>query len=176
MLIKELNALKENQELVSIERNCHDEELTGFIHTATEGVIIMSLFSNDGDYEGIAIFETEQISEVYWGNREHKAITSLIDASQEINFPVVEGKIFPDILIELNSAYESLCLYQSHSEGQFNVGKILDHDKDWLKLHAFAGKKTLSPLNKLIPMDDISRIVIDSPYQKKIVNLHKTAV
>ncbi|MBU6954585.1 hypothetical protein [Hahella sp. HN01] len=175
MLIKELNALKENQELVSIERNCHDEELTGFIHTATEDVIIMSLFSNDGDYEGIAIFETDQISEVYWGNREHKAIASLIDTSQEINFPKVKGKIFPDILIELNNAYGSLCLYQHHSEARFDVGQIIDHD-DWLKVHALGNKKSLSPLYKLIQKDDISRVDIDSPYQKKIVNLHKTAV
>ena len=43
--------------------------------------------TEDGVFDGFTIFETTQIDEVYWGNREHLAITHLASKSTSIEVP-----------------------------------------------------------------------------------------
>ena len=56
MLITKLLRLKLQSELVSIERYCHDEELTGFICDANDEITSMTLYDNEGNYIGFTVF------------------------------------------------------------------------------------------------------------------------
>ncbi len=172
MLVTELKKLKLQSELISIERNCHTDELTGFIEKINDEYILMSLYSGEGVYEGLSLFETDQVEEVFWGNREHKAIAHLINSSRA-TVPKLVSKTFQDAILELNDKYESLCFYKIHGEDNFDIGKIEDHDEDWFKMRTYGIRRTLSRMQKITLREDISRVEVDSPYQKQIVDLHK---
>ena len=131
---------------------------------------------NDGDYDGFTIYETDQITKVVWGDREHQAISHLISRTESVTTPKFESKIFQDIIIELGTKSESVCFYEENSEEKYDIGKIVKYDDDWLKIHTYAIKNSLSRMYKLLLRETISRIAIDSPYQNKIVDLHTTGL
>ncbi len=176
MLIPELKKIKLQSELISIERDCHDEELTGIICDIDDKITSMHLYSDDGDYGGFTVFETDQITNVVWGNREHQAISHLIAQNESVTTPKFESKVFQDIIIELGTKFESVCFYEENSEEKYDIGKIVKYDDDWLKIHTYATKKSLSRMYKLLLRETISRIVINLPYQNKIVDLHTTGL
>ena len=176
MLLDELKQLAQNNELVSITRNCHDEELTGLLRTVSDSIVTISLFGNEGGYEGFAVFEFNQIEELYWGNREHKAIRNLVDSHVIPDFPSLNSDNFLDALKELNKTYQSVCLHSSNDEDRYEIGKIERLNKNWCKLLTFSTMKTLSRMQKIIRTDLITRVVVDSPYQNSIVSLHSTGL
>jgi len=174
MLIPELKKLKLKSELVSVERDCHDEELTGFICEINNEVTTMTLYDDDGTYNGFTVFETDQITEVFWGNREHRAISNLISQTKLVKAPVIAAKAFVDIVIELNEKSDSICIHMSGNEDTYYLGKIEKYDEKWINMKNLGVKKTLSPMHKIFLRESISRVVVDSPYQKGIVQLHTT--
>lgn len=176
MLIPELKKIKLQSEVVSIERHCHDEELTGIISSVNDDVITMHLYTDDGIHDRFTIFETDQITELFWGNREHQAIKHLISKTEPVITPKIENKEFQKIILEMNEKLESICLYADGDEDNFQIAKIVAFDDEWFKMHTFGIKKTLSRMHKIILRDIISRIVINSPYQDKIVALHATSL
>lgn len=172
MLLSELQQLTDSRELVSIERDCHDEELTGLISYLSDSLVTMQLFANEGDYEGFAAFEFDQISEVFWGNREHKAIRHLIDSKQAPKEVKLESSDFASAIAELNQNYSSLCLHSSNDEDRYDIAHIEASDEHWCKILTFSTMKSLSRTYKMIKTELITRVVVDSPYQNSIVELH----
>ncbi len=176
LLIPELKKLQLQSEVISLERNCHDEELTGIICRIDDNITTMHLYTDDVDYGGFTAFETDQITEIYWGNREHQAISHLISEGKAVKKPKLESKRFQDIIIELGTKNKSVCFHMGSCEGKFDIGQIVKYDHEWLKIYTFGIKKSLSRMYKLILRESVSRIVIDSPYQNKIVGLHASGL
>lgn len=176
MLLNELRKLKKNQTFLSVERDCGEDELTGYVLVVNKQFVVMSLYDSTGGFDGFTMFETDQIDEVYWGNREHKAIELLVNSSSSKPLPKFEASKFVDAMSEVNSAFSSLCLYSHHSENHFDIAHITAADTKWLKLHTFGKKGNLSRLTKMIRVDAISRVDFDSPYQNGIVHLHESGI
>jgi len=172
MLVTKLNNLKSLNELISIRRNCGDEDHTGVIEFANDEIIIMCRYTDDGEYDGYSMFYTEQAYEVLWGNREHKAISNLIKKyGNKVPFKA-KGNTFEEVFSSIQDTYSNICIYTS-DESSFDIGVIEESSEDWLEVKNYGPKKTLSNLNKLIKVDDIGRIDVDSPYQNRIVELHQ---
>lgn len=176
MLSIELKKLKLKQELVSIERNCHDLELTGFIGDITDELVTMLLVDDEGVYSGFTVFNPDQIEEVYWGNREHKAIAALARQYKEIDIPKVKSTSFFASILEFNERFSSVCIHEFHEEESFLIAEIDSYDAEWIKLNTFGTRKSLSRMHKMIQKSAISRIVVDSPYQNGIVHLHEQSL
>ena len=173
MLKNELKVLKEKSEYVSIERSCHDEEISGVISQVGSDLVTMSLYTSDGIFDGFCVFEVAQIEEVFWGNREHQAISELIKSRGAKPSLNINSDSFDDAVLELSSKFETLCIYKHNDEDNFDIVSIIDNNDGWLKVSCYGPKKSLSVLQKLIPIASISRIVADSPYQKDILFLHR---
>ena len=75
-------------------------------------------------------------------------------------------------IIELNKKFSSVSIYQFHNEDKFSMAKIEEVSDDWLKLLTFGPKRSLSKMFKLIKLDAVSRVDVNSPYQNNIVKLH----
>lgn len=176
MLLNELRKLKKDQTFLSIERACGEDELTGYVLLVNKHFVVMSLYDSTGGFDGFTMFETDQIDEVLWGNREHKAIELLVNSSSSKPLPKFEAREFIEAILEINKLFSSLCIYSHHDEDQFSVAHVLDSNTKWLKLHCFGKKATLSCLTKLIRVDGVSRVDFDSPYQNGIVHLHESGI
>ncbi|MGK0291425.1 MAG: hypothetical protein ACI86H_002893, partial [bacterium] len=133
-------------------------------------------YTDDGNYDGFTIFKTNQIVEVFWGNREHQAISNLIAQSEPVTLPRVASKGFQNIIVELSEKFGSVCIHSGHYESKFDIGVIEKYDEECFKVHTYATQKTLSRMYKILLRESISRVVINSPYQTKIVGLHSAKI
>ena len=174
MLVKELELLKSAGELISLYLHGSDEPLMGIVHTVNSRVTAMILFSENGDYEGWTLFETANITGMQWGDREHRAISRLVDTSFERVLPVKGKMSFGHSLVELGSRLECVGIFTcDEGDGGFTMGRVMDYDGQWLKVQTYGAKDTLSSGWKMIPREDVLRIEIDTPYMNRIILLHK---
>ena len=173
MLISELKQLQLKSETISIERDCSEDELTGLIALVTENIVAMHLYTDNGNYDGFTVFKTEQITEVFWGNREHRAIAHLITQAPSQSAPTIKSSSFRDIVIELDAKFESMCFYTNAGEDAFSIGRIEKFDETWMKVKTFGVKNTLSQKFVIFLRDTLTRIDVNSPYQNKMVDLHQ---
>jgi len=174
MIIPELKKLKLQEELVSIKRDCSDDNLTGFVEFVTDEVLALRLYTEDGLFDGFTVFEISQITEVIWGDREHKAMALLTQKYGEKRRLTVTGQSLIEIAVELSNIKSSIYLYQDYNEDNLDLCKILSSDEEWLKLETFGTIDTLSKSTKLIHTSSVCRVTIDSPYQDKIIELHQS--
>jgi len=173
VLEDELKLLEQKSEYISIERSCHDEEISGVISQVGSELVTMNLYTNDGTFDGFCVFEIDQIEEVFWGNREHQAISELIKSRGAKTGLNISSESINDAVLELSSKFETLCIYKHNDEDNFDIVSIIDSNDGWLKVSCYGPKKSLSVLQKLIPIASISRIVAESPYQNDILFLHR---
>lgn len=174
LLVTELKKVKLQSELITISRTSDYDELTGFISSVNDTITSMHLYENDGIYDGFTIFETHQIDAVWWNNREHKAIAHHVEKDKNRITPKLKSRALQNIILELNSSFDSLEIYKDGVSDSFDVGKIEDHDGKWFKLDCFGNRNTLSRQKKIYLREEISRVVVNSPYQNQITELHKT--
>jgi len=171
MLIQEIKKLQLQKELVSIRRGCSDEDQTGIFEFINNEVAIFSLYTDEGDFDGYTFFYVSQIDEIMWGNREHRSIAMLIDNSSKPKL-LLGADSFLSLLKEAAAKYDSLCIYNTSQEEGFDIAKMVGVSDDWLKILTYGPKKTLSQLYKLIGVESVIRVTVDSPYQNNIVRLH----
>jgi hypothetical protein len=176
MIIPELKKLKLQEELISINRDCGEDDLTGIVEFVTDDVIALRLYTEDGLFDGFTLFEISQITEVIWGDREHKAIALLTQKYGEKRRLTVTSTTLLEIAIELSSVKSSIYLFHSFNEDNLDLCKIISSDDEWLKLDIFGTSDTLSKSKKLIQTSSILRVTVDSPYQDKMVELHKSDI
>ena len=174
MLIKELTQLQLQKKLISLDRDCHDEELTGIIVAVNDSFVLLQEYTEDGLFDGFTIFETSQIDEVYWGNREHESIAALINKDITVTAPKLKSETFLDAVIELSQIYSNICIFKYNDEDTFAIATINSSDEDWLHISTFGPKRSLSRMLKIMRLDSISRISVDSPYQNNIERLHQS--
>lgn len=174
LAIKELKELQLKSELITIELDCLDEEIIGLVSSVNVSITTMHQYAQNGDYEGFAVFETSNIESFYWGNREHKAIASHIDKDKKVITPSLKADSFKEAVLELNENYDSLEIYAKFDGTKFNVGNIIEHDNMWFKLYGYGNRQTLSRQYKLYLWEDLHRVVVNSPYQNQILELHNT--
>jgi hypothetical protein len=174
MIIAELKKLKLQEEMVSIKRDSSEDDLTGIVEFVTDEVVALRLYTEDGLFDGFTLFEISQITEVIWGDREHKSIALLTQKYGEKRRLSVTGQTLSELAIELSNSKGSIYLYHDFNEDNLDLCKIISSDEEWLKLDVFGSSDTLSKSTKLIQTSSILRITVDSPYQDKIVELHKS--
>ena len=172
MLLKTLTQLQLQKKLISIDRDCHNEELTGHLVTFNTEFVLFKEITEDGRYDGFSLFETDQIEQLFWGNREHDAIAALIPEGEKVKTPKLTANTFEEAIIELNALYSSLCIFEHHDEDSFAVANITEYDHEWLSLKTYGPKRSLSAMEKLIKLENVSRVSVDSLYQNNIVALH----
>lgn len=176
MLVQEIKKLQLKRELVSIRRNCADEDQTGIFEFVNDEVGVFSLYCDEGEFDGFTVFYIEQIYELMWGNMEHKSIASLIKNNGAKPKLLLESTTFESLFKEATEKYSSLCLYHDDEEGSFDIAKVEGVSDGWAKILTYGPKRSLSQLYKLIETENIMRFTVDSPYQNNIVHLHDSHV
>ena len=174
MLIREIKELISQQELASLELADNDSsEITGFFLSATEDLIVMQQVNNDGKSDGFTLFEPDLVSELFWGNREHLCIKALARQKSQVTPVLFKSTKFREAIIEISSRYQKVSLFTYDDGDNFEVAHIMAHDDEWLKLETAGTLKTLSPLFKLVRIDNICRVEFGSTYLTDITQLHE---
>ncbi len=173
MFLSELKQLKLRSQPVRLQRDCHDDDLEGVLSVVTDDFIGMHLYTVDGAYDGFCLFKLEQVTEITWDKPAHRNLAILINNQPPVNTPKLKSKTFLAALQELNDSHDCLCLHNYDNEDFFDVAHILDADEYWFKLAAYGNTETAGPAQKMVRIDDISRVVVNSPYQNNVMALHR---
>lgn len=175
MIKSELKKLQLAKTIVSIERNCHDEELTGFIASVNDQLIAVTEVSDEGEYIGVSVFCLSQVTELYWGNRVHQAI-ELLAREEKIPTFSLASKSLKNAATELQQKFGYVSVYKHHEEGSYSIGEIVASDNEWFKLHTYGLKVSLSRKHHMYQWEDISRVSANSSYEEKTIMLHKKGI
>jgi hypothetical protein len=96
-----------------------------------------------------------------------------MDGEVHTDVPKLKSETFTDAVIELSKLYSNICIFKYHEEGTFSIASVNSYDEDWLSIYTYGPKRSLSRMQKLMKIDSISRITVDSPYQSNIQKLHE---
>lgn len=177
MLIKEIKQLLHDKELVSLELSDHDGyEITGFFLSISTELAVMQLIGNDGRSEGFTLFEPELIAELFWGNLEHSCIKKLALQKSQITPVLLKSRNFHDAMIELFKRYHTIGLFTFEEGEKFEAARLLDQDKDWLKLECYGTFNTLSNLTKMVRIDQVCRVEFGTTYLNDLALVQNSAL
>ena len=153
-----------------------DEQVTGVLADVNEDFVLMKMVSDAGEFDGFTVFPIGQITEVIWGNREHRCIAELLKKKTTISSPPITLDSIEGILAQLREEYDAVALMADGDETEFDVAQIITVDEDWVKIHCYGTTKTLSRIHKIVSIDSFSRIEFDTPYINKLLYLHRQQI
>ncbi len=177
MLYRELDKCHLEHTILSIEReDITGSELTGTVEFLNSEVVLMAQYTNEGGYDGLTFFPLEQITEIYWGNRFHESIAKLVRKNRRRadKLPPFYLESFPQGVIELGQIYGHLAIFsENFSETGFDIGQIMDSDHEWIKIQGVGNMSSLSTVSKLIKLENVTRVEVDTPYLNNLLFLQK---
>lgn len=173
MLLEELARLATSDTLVTIELDDADEsEVTGFIRSATAGLVQVQQVGDDGRTEGHTVFEPAMVNEVWWNDSELEAIGRLAAERNTLVRVALAASSLHDAVVELSRRYPAIALYRTAHPSGYVVAKVGAHDDEWLKLDCFGPRRMMKMYKKLMKLDAVSRVEFDTPYIADIIALH----
>jgi hypothetical protein len=170
-----IEKLKQSQELIDLYRDhVSSESLTGVITDYSDTFVYLSLFSDGGSQNGIAIAYIADVTRIRWGSNELLSIKQLMTAKQSVALaPAIPLASLKDVIqsVETHFGYVNL-LCERMDEDVCFIGEVVEIDEQALVLHGFGTMTSRDSSHMLLVLDNISRIDAEAPYEKSIHFLH----
>ncbi|MCH8622491.1 hypothetical protein [Undibacterium sp. TS12] len=169
--LETLQYLKQSQELVDLYRDRQtDESLTGVVTDYTEDFVYLSLISDSGLPNGIAVVLTDDISRIRWQGNERQSIQQLMDAKQTRPMtPVIRLDTLVDVLVSVNSAFGYVSiLTENMDDGVTFIGEIKNIDAGAVLLQEFGTMTSRDRRWLMLRLDEITRVDAGAAYEEDI--------
>lgn len=166
-----LHKLQAEQTLIDLYRDRLDQEsLTGVVSGFTDTFIYMSLFSNDGLANGIAVVHLSDVTRVRWQGNALISIKNLIDAkASKPTAPELDLESTRSVLESIQKAfgYVNVMAENSNSSVTF-IGEIAQIDDISFVLNEFGTMKTWQASHLWLRIDEVTRVDADAQYERDI--------
>jgi hypothetical protein len=178
LLDKRLAELKLSQEVVDVYRDrVSDESLTGVVANFNEEFLLLSLFTEDGEDNGISVIFRHNITRLRTGGNVRASIDELSKfRSTKLNFPNINLNSIDDILSSIQSVYGYVNI---HTEFMSNdicfIGKVTEQDKYWISLLGYGTMTSRDSNTLLIEKEEVSRVDAGATYEESISFLAEKA-
>lgn len=163
--------LKEGQDMVDVYRDeISSESLTGVISNYSEELIYLSLFTDEGLPNGVAIFFITDITRIRWGGNVRNSISKLISLNgsrsinREINLSSLKAAIES---VQLEFGYVNLLAERIEADITF-IGEVSEIDEEALVLNSYGTMSTLDRSFQFMALNSISRIDAGANYENCI--------
>lgn len=166
-----IKRLQQKQTLVDLYRdNLNRESLTGVITDYSDAFVYLSLFSDVGLPNGIAIVYIADVTRIRWGGNERTSIEQLISAHHAMPLtPTLNLASLREAIesVQREFGYVNLLTERMNGEVTF-IGEIEEIDDRTLVLHGYGTMSTRDRNHMLLNLEQISRIDAEAPYEKSI--------
>ena len=166
-----LKALKQSQELVDVYRDRRtDESLTGVVTDYSEDFVYLSLVSDSGLQNGIAVVFADDVTRIRWQGNQRESIQQLMEKKQtRLAAPEIRLETLIDVL---NSVSEAYGYVNVHTEGMDDritfIGEIQSMDMGAVVLHEFGTMTSRDRHRLLLRLDEITRVDAGASYEEDI--------
>lgn len=169
--LETLMNLKQSQELVDVYRDRRvSDSLTGVITEYSEDFVYLSLVSDTGMPNGIAVVFADDISRIRWQGNERKSIQQLMDQKKtRPAAPAIRLGTMVDVISSISEAYGYVNI---HTEGMDDritfIGEVKGIDNGAVVLHEFGTMTSRDRHWLLLRLDEITRVDAGAPYEEDI--------
>jgi hypothetical protein len=144
------------------------------INSVSTFAVYATNFNDDGEYDGIMVFRTDDITRVRWGDNELEAQRFLVERVKDIPvMPELDLTDIPKIVesVQKHFGYVSIATEEINDTVVY-IGEVVSVDEDFLALNEYGFKDTLERSMLILRTPEVTRIDADDKYQKTILYLH----
>jgi hypothetical protein len=176
ILDKYLHELQSSGELVNIYRE-HTEGNSARlcrINAVSSFAVYATNFNDDGEYDGIMVFRTDDITRIRWGDNELEAQRHLVERVKDIPAALeLDLDDIPKIVqsVQKHFGYVSIATEEINDEVIY-IGEVVSVDEDFLVLNEYGAKDTLERSMLILRTPEVTRIDADDKYLRTILYLH----
>jgi hypothetical protein len=166
-----LKALKQSRELVDVYRDRRsDESLTGVVTDYSEDFVYLSLISDSGLQNGIAVVFAADITRIRWKGNVRESIQQLMNQKEtRPATPKIGLETLMDVLSSVSEAYGYVnILTEGMDDSIAFIGEIQNMDAEGLVLHEFGTMTSRDRHWLLLRLDEITRVDAGAPYEEDI--------
>ena len=171
-----LRILKLSQEIVDVYRDhLESDSLTGVVADFSDDFVYLSLLSENGTANGIAIVYRSDINRLRWGGNPRQAIGHLVEAAgTKLTRPAISLDSLEAVLRDVSSVFGYVnVLTERVDNSQTYIGEISELDSETLILDTYGTFISRDRSKLLLNCADITRIDADAPYERSVRFLAK---
>ncbi len=169
--LETLKMLKQSQELIDVYRDHRsDESLTGVITDYSEDFVYLSLISESGLQNGIAVIFACDISRIRWHGNERRSIQQLMEKKMTRPVaPAIRLETLVNVLNSINDAFGYVnILTEGMHDGITLIGEVKSIDIESVLLQEFGTMTSRDRRWLLLRLDEITRVDAGAPYEEDI--------
>ncbi|MBK9249996.1 MAG: hypothetical protein IPM69_18300 [Ignavibacteria bacterium] len=173
--LKYIEKLKSEQILAEVYTDKYDESFCGFVVDYNPEFIVLEIFDDDCNYDGVTILLISNISRIRWAGNDLESRAYLIDISKRYNgvlsfdlssmHAVLQSveKLFNHINVQIQDIDTGICF----------IGQIHEIDDMSIVIKEYGTFSTLDRRFIMLSLDDITRIDANAQYENSLMRLYK---
>jgi hypothetical protein len=169
--IETLEALQQSQELVEVYRDgIHADSLQGVITAYTDDFIYMSLVSEAGLDNGIAVIFAEHITRIRWQGNVRACVSELMQRSGCVLLkPALNLSTIQTVLQSVQYCFGYVNIHSEKTADDICfIGEIEKMDTQTIVLHGYGTMVSRDRNRMMLSLDEITRVDAEAQYEKDI--------
>lgn len=169
-----LEALKQTQELVEVYRDgINADSLQGVITAYTDDFIYMSLVSEAGLDNGIAVIFAEHITRIRWQGNVRACVSELMQRSGCVLLkPALNLSTIQTVLQSVQDCFGYVNIHTEKTADDICfIGEIEKMDAQTIVLHGFGTMVSRDRNRMMLSLNEITRVDAEAQYEKDIKSL-----
>ena len=174
VLAKSLESLMNDQCVVDLYRDhLSSESLTGVISGLSEEFVHLSLISDSGLSNGLAVCFVNDLTRVRWQGNERNSILLLSKAFGSVLVaPKLKLDSIGSVLRSVADAYGYVNVLTERMDSEVSfIGKVVQLDDEALLLDSFGTFSSRDRSSLLVRTNEITRVDADAPYERSVAYL-----
>lgn len=136
-------------------------------------LLVLEMYDREMRFDGFSIIRLEDITQIHSKDRKLRMLEEKTKSTTHRIFPELECTNLFNLLKELRLRKQFIAIYrENYSEG-CATGIIKDFDEFHLLFDWYGTISTLDRLEGLILQEDLTKIELDSPFVRRIFELHQ---
>ncbi|WP_157499183.1 hypothetical protein [Lysobacter sp. Root604] len=171
---KTLQILKQRQALVDLYRDhLSSESLSGVVTDYSEDFVYLSLFTEAGQANGIAVCFRSDITRIRWEGNERQALSQMIEATgAKPTAPALSLDSLQSVLDSVSATFGYVNVLTERMDDSVTfIGEIAELDAESLLLETFGTYSSRDRSRLWLSLAEITRIDADAAYERSVVYL-----
>ena len=171
---KTLQFLKQQQEVVDLYRDgISKESLSGVITDYSESFVYLSLFTDSGQPNGIAVCFRHDVTRIRWEGNERRSLSELIAAAgSKPTAPVLAIDSWLSVLESVSDEFGYVNVLTERMDDTITfIGEIVEIDAESVVLNTFGTFSSRDRSKLLLSLSEITRVDADAGYERSVAYL-----
>jgi hypothetical protein len=171
MNVKEtyLRKLKDEKIFIDLYIDSRERSYYGFIADFNDEFLVLKMFNNVSQFDGIVIIKREEVLRFHWGGNDIDNTFKLIyKKDYELEIPHIILESMETILRSIVKHYQYLSVRIQSLEDDFFIGEIEDLDSETLILNAIGTKVSLDRKFVMLNLEEITFVEAGGVYENNL--------